>query len=206
MGVTLAGVDQSEGRSVAFNGLALGTAPGEVMTPRAASERLVAEVCARIRGRARVADVGTGSGAIAIAIAAICPGALVWATDVDARAVALARANVRRHAMDDRVFVRHGDLLTAVPGQLDVIAANLPYLAASAAAEHPELRGEPFAAVFAPGDGLDHYRRLITAAATKLTPAGTLLVQFHRRVLVARRPQLAELRRTLEETSNARAA
>jgi release factor glutamine methyltransferase len=192
--------------SVSFNGLALETAPGEVMTPRTTSESLVAEACARIHGRARVADVGTGSGAIAIAIAASCPEALVWATDVDARAVALARANVRRHGLDDRVFVRRGDLLTAVPGRLDVIAANLPYLAARAAAEHPGLRGEPFAAVFAPGDGLDAYRRLVTVAATKLTPAGTLLVQFHRRVLVARRPQLAELGRALEERSNERAA
>jgi len=192
--------------SVSFNGLELETAPGEVMTPRATSERLVAEACARISGRARVADVGTGSGAIAIAIAANCTDALVWATDVDARAVALARANVRRHGLDDRVFVRRGDLLQAVPGRLDVIAANLPYLGASAAADRRDLRGEPFTAVFAPGDGLDAYRRLVTVAAKKLMPTGTLLVQFHRRVLVARRPQLAELRRTLETRSDERAA
>jgi release factor glutamine methyltransferase len=192
--------------SVSFNGLELETAPEEVMTPRTASERLVAEVCARIHGSARVADVGTGSGAIAVAIAARCPEALVWATDVDARAVALARANVGRHALEDRVFVRRGDLLTAVPRRLDVIAANLPYLAAREAADHPDLGGEPFAAVFGAGDGLDAYRRLIAAAATKLTPAGTLLVQFRRSVLVASRPQLAELRRTLENGSNERAA
>ena len=95
------------------------------MTPRPTSERLVREVRKRIRGPARVADVGTGSGAIAIAIAANCPEALVWATDVDARAVALARANVRRYALDDRVLVSQGDLLTAGPGRLDLIAANL---------------------------------------------------------------------------------
>ena len=176
------------------------------MTPRPTSERLVREVRTRIRGPARVADVGTGSGAIAIAIAANCPEALVWATDVDARAVALARANVRRHALDDRVSVSQGDLLTAVPGRLDVIAANLPYLAASAAAEHPDLGGEPFAAVFGAGDGLDAYRRLVTAAATKLTPQGALIVQFRGRVLVARREQLGELRRILENHSDERAA
>jgi release factor glutamine methyltransferase len=192
--------------SVSFSGLALETAPGEVMTPRTTSERLVREACARIRGPAQVADVGTGSGAIAVAIAANCPEALVWATDVDARAVALARANVRRHALDDRVFVRRGDLLTVVPGRLDLIAANLPYLAASAAAEHSDLGGEPFAAVFGAGDGLDAYRRLVTAAATKLTPQGTLVVQFHGRVLVARRPQLGELLRILEDHRDERAA
>jgi release factor glutamine methyltransferase len=192
--------------SVSFNDLALETAPGEVMTPRTTSERLVRETCSRIHGPARVADVGTGSGAIAVAIAANCPEALVWATDVDARAVALARFNVRRHALEDRVFVRRGDLLEAVPGRLGVIAANLPYLAASAAVVHPDLRGEPFAAVFGVGDGLDAYRRLLTAAATKLTPEGTLVVQFHGRVLVARRGQLRELRRILENHRDERAA
>jgi HemK-like putative methylase len=176
------------------------------MTPRATSERLVAEACARLHGPACVVDVGTGSGAIAIAIAANCPQTLVWATDIDARAVALARANVRRHALDDRVFVRRGDLLTAVPGRLDMITANLPYLAASSAGEHPDLGGEPVAAVFGVDDGLDAYRRLITAAATKLTPQGTLVVQFHRRVLVARRAQLGELRRILESHREERAA
>jgi methylase of polypeptide subunit release factors len=53
--------------TVLFNGLALVTAPGRVMTPRAPSEQLVATARARLAGRpARVADIGTGSGAIAM--------------------------------------------------------------------------------------------------------------------------------------------
>src|SRR5262245_15370192 len=79
---------------VMFNGLALVTAPGRVMTPRSRSAQLVAAARARLGGRpARVADVGTGSGAIAIAIAIACPSADVWATDINDGAVALARAN-----------------------------------------------------------------------------------------------------------------
>src|ERR1051325_6319964 len=98
-----------------FNGLALETAPGRVMTPRASSEQLVATACARLAGRpARVADIGTGSGAIAIAIAIPSPTAEVWATDSSRAAVALARPNVRRHRLEDRVFVRHGDLLAPI--------------------------------------------------------------------------------------------
>jgi release factor glutamine methyltransferase len=135
--------------TVTFNGLALATAPGRVMTPRAASEQLVAAACARLAGRpARVADVGTGSGAIAVAIVNVCPNVEVWATDISRSAVALARANVRRHGLEARVFVRHGDLLTPVPGPVDLIVANLPYLAASTAARHPDLASEPTAAVF----------------------------------------------------------
>ena len=158
---------------VTFNGLVLSTAPGLVMTPRRASERLVAESVARIGSRAaRVVDVGTGSGAIAIAIAARCPGATVWATDIDRRAVALAHANVFRHELDDRVFVRLGDLLAPVPAPVDLIVANLPYLAVASVAEHAELRTEPLAAVFTAGDGLDPYRRLVEAAPGGWPPTG----------------------------------
>ena len=185
---------------VTFNGLALASAPGRVMTPRPASEQLVGAAVACVGcGAARVADVGTGSGAIAVAIAKACPRAEVWATDVTSAAVALARANVRRHRLQGRVFARRGDLLDPVTGSFDVIVANLPYIAAGAAACHPELETEPFAAVFAPGDGLDPYRRLIRVAWVRLAPDGVLLFQLYRRVVRACRAQLPALRLALDE-------
>jgi len=184
--------------TVTFNGLALATAPGRVMTPRGATEQLVAAACARLAGRpARVADVGTGSGAIAVAIADVCPNIEVWATDISRSAVALARANVRRHGLEARVFVRHGDLLTPVPEPVDLIVANLPYLAASTAARHPDLASEPTAAVFAAGDGLEPYRRLVDAAARRLTEGGSLLLQLDRQVVEASRSELPALRTAL---------
>jgi release factor glutamine methyltransferase len=187
--------------TVTFNGMALATAPGRVMTPRAASEQLVAAARARLAGRpARVADVGTGSGAIAVAIANVCPNVEVWATDISRSAVALARANVRRHGLEARVFVRHGDLLTPVPGPVDLIVANLPYLAASTAARHPDLATEPTAAVFAAGDGLEPYRRLVDAAAIRLADGGALLLQLNRRVVEASRSELPALRAALCNT------
>jgi release factor glutamine methyltransferase len=188
---------------VTFNGLTLETAPGEVMTPRATSERLVAAACARIDSAARVADVGTGSGALAIAIAARCLAARVWATDVDEHAVVLARANVARLALGDRVLVWRGDLLEPVPTPLDVIVANLPYLPARSAARYLDLSTEPFAAIFAAGDGLDGYRRLIRQAAAKLAPGGTLLLQLHGEVLAAERAELPALRDRMRSAARA---
>jgi release factor glutamine methyltransferase len=174
------------------------TAPGRVMTPRPASEQLVAAALERLDGRrARVVDVGTGSGAIALALAAAAPRTEVWATDNSRCAVVLARANVRRHGLQARVFVRHGDLLSPVPGAIDLIVANLPYLPLDAAHDYPDLAPEPLEAVFARGDGLEPYRRLIEAGAERLTGAGTLVFQLHRRVVVAGRDELPRLRAAL---------
>ena len=181
-----------------FNGLELVTSPGRVMTPRATSEQLVAAARAHVGDRgSRVVDVGTGGGAIAIAVAKACPRAEVWATDTSREAVALARANVRRHRLGRRVVVRQGDLLSSVSGRFDVIAANLPYVAASAAADHPELHAEPFGAVFSAGDGLEPYRRLVAAAATRLVDGGVLLLQLDRRLVAAGRNELRALRSAL---------
>jgi release factor glutamine methyltransferase len=188
---------------VTFNGLKLQTSPGLVMTPRPASEQLVAAARARVGdGEACVVDVGTGSGAIAIAIARACPNAEVWATDMSLSAVKLARVNVRRHGLVGRVFVRHGDLLASVPGPFDVIVANLPYVPASSAPDHPELEAEPFDAVFARGDGLEPYRRLIDGAMTHLADGGVLLLQLDRRVVSADRSELPSLAATLALTGS----
>jgi len=173
------------------------------MTPRKASERLVFEASERLAGRrARIADVGTGSGAVAIAIASVHPGVEVWATDTSGCAVVLARANVRRHDLEDRVFVRHCDLLEAVPAPVDLIVANLPYVPASSASRHPDLLAEPWNAVFAAGDGLDPYRRLVDAAGTWLADDGELLVQLHRRVCAASRDELPALLAALDALSS----
>jgi release factor glutamine methyltransferase len=177
-----------------FYGLPLFHEPGRVFTPRRTTELLVAEAL-ELDPR-RVADVGTGSGAIAVAIAAHAPRAEVWATDVCAEAVRVARANVERHRLGERVHVLQTDLLDGVPGALDLVVANLPYLPDS---EHlAEYDEEPVAAVYAPGDGLAHYRRLLAAAEPLLRPEGRLMIQYRGHVLEAGRGELSALRQRLE--------
>jgi precorrin-6B methylase 2 len=184
---TKEGMDGIFGQS-SFSGIRLLTAPGRVMTPRQATEHLVERAVARLGSApARVADVGSGSGAIAVAIALRAPNAEVWATDHSEAAVELTRANVARYGLAHRVRVARGDLLEPVPGLLDLIVANLPYLPESLrlAGEYADLLAEPAAAVFAPGDGLGPYRRLLDASPHRLTPRGALLVQFRGRILEA---------------------
>ena len=125
-----------------FHGLEFLTAPGRVFTPRATTEALVDAALELIDRRAiRVADVGTGSGVIGVSIAVAAPEVEVYATDVSADAVALARENASRHGVADRVHVFQGDLLGPVPSPVDVVVANLPYLPESE--HHPEYDDEP---------------------------------------------------------------
>lgn len=178
---------------VPFCGLRLLAAPGRVMTPRPTTEALVEAAAARIgSSSAVVADVGTGSGAIAVALAKRAPQAVVWATDTSADAVRLARENVLRHGLCARVHVVHSDLLEQVPAPLDLVVANLPYLPVSHGRDL-DLAGDPPAAVFAPGDGLDPYRRLLSTAAGRLRPAGALVLQLRGRVVELAADELASV-------------
>ena len=184
---------------VSFSGLSLGASPGLVMTPRTATEQLVAAALERIGScPARVVDVGTGTGAIAVAIAEAAPKARIHATDTSTFAVELADANVHRHGLGERVTVHQGDLLDPVPGPIDLVVANLPYLPAADALLYPGLAGEPASAVYAPGDGLGPYRRLLAACAERLDSDAAVIIQLHREVLEATVADLPALQRSLE--------
>ncbi|MGH3051472.1 MAG: methyltransferase, partial [Gaiellaceae bacterium] len=136
-----------------------------------------------------------------VAIAVRAPNAEVWATDRSAAAVELTRANVARYALGQRVRVVQGDLLGSVPGMLDLVVANLPYLPERLRlhSEYADLRAEPGAALFAPGDGLGPYRRLLEAGAHRLNQEGALLIQFRGRVLEATCCDFDDLLTDLEE-------
>jgi release factor glutamine methyltransferase len=184
-----------------FYDIPLVTAPGQVFTPRASTERLVDEALQRIDGiPMRIADVGTGSGAVAVAIAVNRPQVEVWATDTSPAAVELARENARLQGVADRVHVVEGDLLEPLTVPVDLVVANLPYLPEQ---EHdPRYDDEPPEAVYAPGDGLDPYRRLLDACRDgKLETGGTLLIQYHRQALAANCWELEDLREQLEASA-----
>jgi release factor glutamine methyltransferase len=181
-----------------FYDLDLETAPGRVFMPRPTTEQLVDAALERIDGvPMRIADVGTGSGAVAVALAVNKPNVEVWATDTNEAAVELARANAERLGVADRVHVVHGNLLDPLTTPVDLIVANLPYLPESL--HDPRYDDEPPDAVYAPGDGLEIYRRLLDACRDgKLKTGGTVLLQYDGRPYEADCWQLEDLRAELE--------
>ena len=128
-----------------------------VLIPRPETELLVEVGCSLPAG-ARVVDVGTGSGAIALALKDERPDLDVWATDVSAEALAVARAN--GEALGLEVGWREADLLDGLPGGFDAVLANLPYVAEGEALAPEIERYEPPGALLAGPDGLGVIRRL----------------------------------------------
>jgi len=181
-----------------FCNLNLETAPGRVFTPRPATERLVNAALERIDGvPMHIADVGTGSGAIALALALRKPNVEVWATDTNEDAVRLARANAERLGVAERVHVLQGDLLDPITEPVDLIVANLPYLPESK--HDTRYDDEPDDAIYAPGDGLETYRRLLDACRDgKLKKGGTIVLQYDGEPYEADCWQLEDLRAQLE--------
>lgn len=129
----------------------------------------------------RIIDIGTGSGAIALALAVHSPEASITATDVSAASIAVARRNAERNRVADRIRFLAGDLLTPAAGEhFELVISNPPYVSeddrTSLAVEVRDY--EPSQALFAGGDGLAVYRRLIPAAWTALVPSGFLVLEI----------------------------
>ncbi len=160
--------------------------PG-VLIPRPETELLVEETVRLCQGRAsvNVVDVGTGSGCLAVSVAKALPTSRVWAIDLSAAALDVARHNIRRHGVEDRVTAFHGDLLDplktqSLVGRVDVILSNPPYIAESEWASLPPdvAEYEPKLALDGGPDGLRVHRRLVDLASRWLVPDGWLLFEI----------------------------
>ncbi len=155
----------------------------DVLVPNPDTEVLVQRAVAWARertavgGSVRVADVGTGSGCIAVAIAHYVPEAVVWAGDIDERALAVAARNVRAHELEGRVTLVHGDLLAPMPDGLDLICANLPYVAAGTSLP-AEVAAQPAQALFAGDGGAALVQRLLGDAPAKLAQGGVVFAEI----------------------------
>ena len=127
---------------------------------------------------AKVLDLCTGNGSLAVLAALAWPEVQVDAADLSADALAVARINVERHALQDRIRLIESDGLVACPGTYDLILCNPPYVnAASMAVLPPEFRAEPALALAGGADGMDFVRTLLRDAPGHLTEAGVLVLE-----------------------------
>ena len=151
-----------------------------VLIPRPETELLVEAALqqgrARGAGALRIADLGTGSGCLAVTLACELAQAQVWATDISAAALEVARGNAARHGVVERVTCAQGRWAEPLrdAGPFDLVVSNPPYISA---AEMGELAAdvrdhEPAAALEAGAEGLDAYMELLPSVAGLMAPAG----------------------------------
>ena len=127
-----------------------------------------------------VLDLCTGNGSLAVLAAMAWPEVAVDAADLSADALAVARINIDRHRLADRIALHQGDGLAAVAGRAyDLVLCNPPYVnQASMAALPAEFKTEPALALAGGTDGMDFIRGLLQQAAQHLTPDGVLVLEI----------------------------
>jgi release factor glutamine methyltransferase len=174
-----------------FRGLEL-LVDRRVLIPRPETEAVADVALREIRGlgprlgprRPVVVDLGTGSGAIALAVAVEVPGARVWATDVSADALAVARANLAGlgSRVATRVQLRQGSWFGALPdglrGSVDLIVSNPPYVAEDEDLPLEVALWEPEAALRAGPTGLEALVEIVAEAPRWLRRPGRLVVEI----------------------------
>jgi release factor glutamine methyltransferase len=163
-----------------------------------------------------IADIGTGSGCLAVALAKELPAATIYATDISAAALAVARRNAVRYSVANRMHFVESDLseplrfnsasmesATIVAGislqhalpdsaGFDLVVSNPPYIARREASTLArEVRDhEPFMALYGGEEGYEIYASLIALAALHLKPGGIFVAELGHSSLAAVQPLL----------------
>ena len=127
----------------------------------------------------RVLDLCTGNGSLAVLAAMAYPEVAVDAADISGGALDVARLNIERHGLQDRIRLLPSDGLQAVHGPYDLILCNPPYVNTESMAALPaEYRAEPAIALAGGSDGMDFIRALLAQVPSRMTPEAVLVLEI----------------------------
>ena len=135
----------------------------------------------------RVLDLCTGNGSLAVLAAMAYPDVEIDAADISADALAVARINVDKHGLADRITLIESDGLAACGGNktggYDLILCNPPYVnAATMAALPAEFKAEPALAldgnISSGSDGMDFIRQVFLTIAAHMSENAVLVLEI----------------------------
>ena len=170
-----------------FFGLSFEVTP-DVLIPRPETELMVETALRWLTSRRErtirparpllAVDLGTGSGCIAASLAVHDAELRVIATDVSARALAVAAHNFANLGVSNRVRLLQADLLSPLRGRIDLLCADLPYCLAAPLMQLPVIRYEPRLALDGGPDGLRLITRALGQTASLLAGDGLALFEI----------------------------
>ncbi|MEJ8837420.1 50S ribosomal protein L3 N(5)-glutamine methyltransferase [Ramlibacter sp. AN1133] len=127
----------------------------------------------------RVLDLCTGNGSLAVLAAMAYPEVEVDAADISREALEVARINVDRHELAQRIRLVQSDGLAGLPGPYDLILCNPPYVNTQSMAALPaEYRAEPGIALAGGADGMDFVRALLRDAPAHMNDGAVLVLEI----------------------------
>jgi ribosomal protein L3 glutamine methyltransferase len=147
------------------------------IVPRSFIAELLAD--GSIDGWLSVLDLCTGNGSLACLAAMAWPEVEVTGADISADALAVARINVDRHELGQRVQLLESDGLAALPGPWDLVLCNPPYVNADSMSRLPaEYQAEPELALAGGSDGMDFIRRLLEDLPSRLAKEAVVVLEI----------------------------
>ncbi len=127
----------------------------------------------------RVLDLCSGNGSLAVLCALVFPDVTVDALDISSDALAVARINIDKHGLEQRVTLVQSDGLAQCAGPYDLIICNPPYVNAHTMAGLPaEFLAEPSLALAGGRDGMDFIRRLFEQVALHMSENAVLVLEI----------------------------
>jgi len=153
----------------------------DVLIPRPETELLVERginwLCLH-PSRRKAVDIGTGSGCIGITLAKNIPDLHLLMADISTNALNVARINVEKFGLSERMKFIQADLLDGVAEHFDLICANLPYIPTPLLRNLPVAKREPRVALDGGLNGTEVISRLLEQARSLLVSGGLMVLEI----------------------------
>jgi len=101
------------------------------LIPRPETELLIDEVIKTLpnpHAKVSFVEVGIGSGIISIVLALKFPYAKITAVDISQDALDIAKKNIEKFNLEDRIELKLGSLLEPITADIDYLVSNPPYI------------------------------------------------------------------------------
>lgn len=157
-----------------------------VLIPRADTETLVDKMLLEYnkyffdRG-IKILDLGTGSGAIATSLASCIPLSKIIATDICPKSLKIATNNAQLNKVSAQIkFIESDWYLKLKDKKFNFIVSNPPYISSADKKymSQETVLYEPQKALFAKGNGLIHYNKIISDARFFLKARGKIFIEI----------------------------